>query len=31
MATHDYNVISTYPKKTLRVENGKLFELSKKT
>jgi len=31
MATHDYNVISTYPKKTLRVENGKLFELSEKT
>ena len=31
MATHDYNVISTYPNKTLRVENGKLFELSKKT
>ena len=31
MATHDYNVISTYPKRTLRVENGKLFELSKKT
>ena len=31
MATHDYNVISRYPKKTLRVENGKLFELSKKT
>ena len=31
MATHDYNVISKYPKKTLRVENGKLFELSKKT
>ena len=31
MATHDYNVISTYPKKTLRVENGKLFELLKKT
>ncbi len=31
MATHDYNMISAYPKKTLRVENGKLFELSKKT
>ena len=31
MATHDYNVISKYPKKTLRVENGKLFELIKKT
>tara|TARA_B100001093_G_scaffold289314_1_gene276327 strand:+ start:1250 stop:1927 length:678 start_codon:yes stop_codon:yes gene_type:complete len=31
MATHDYNMIDAYPKKTLRLENGKLFELSKKT
>ena len=31
MATHDYNMIEAYPKRTLRVENGKLFELSKKT
>ena len=31
MATHDYNMIAAYPKRTLRVENGKLFELSKKT
>ena len=31
MATHDYDMISNFPKKTLRLENGKLFELSKKT
>ncbi len=31
MATHDYDVISNFPKKTLRLEDGKLFELSKKT
>ena len=31
MATHDYNMIDAYPKNTLRLENGKLFELSKKT
>ncbi len=31
MATHDYDMISNFPKKTLRLEGGKLFELSKKT
>ena len=31
MATHDYDMISNFPKKTLRIEDGKLFELSKKT
>jgi cell division transport system ATP-binding protein len=31
MATHDYNMISNFPNKTLRLEDGKLFELSKKT
>ena len=31
MATHDYDMISNFPKKTLRLEYGKLFELSKKT
>jgi len=31
MATHDYDMISSFPKKTLRLEDGKLFELSKKT
>ena len=31
MATHDYDMISNFPKKTLRLEDGKLFELSKKT
>tara|TARA_B100001057_G_scaffold444744_1_gene481928 strand:+ start:16 stop:696 length:681 start_codon:yes stop_codon:yes gene_type:complete len=31
MATHDYDIISNFPKKTLRLEDGKLFELSKKT
>ena len=31
MATHDYNMISKFPHRTLRIENGKLFELSKKT
>ncbi len=31
MATHDYEMISNFPKKTLRLEDGKLFELSKKT
>ena len=31
MATHDYDMISNFPKKTLRLEDGKLLELSKKT
>lgn len=31
MATHDYDMISNFPKRTLRLEDGKLFELSKKT
>ena len=31
MDTHDYDMISNFPKKTLRLEDGKLFELSKKT
>ena len=31
MATHDYDMISNFPKKTFRLEDGKLFELSKKT
>ena len=31
MATHDYDMISNFPNKTLRLEDGKLFELSKKT
>ena len=31
MATHDYDMISNFPKKTLRLEDSKLFELSKKT
>ena len=31
MATHDYNMISKFPQRTLRIENGKLFELSQKT
>ena len=31
MATHDYDMISNFPKRTLRLENGKLYELTKKT
>ena len=31
MATHDYDMISTFPKRTLRLEDGKLYELTKKT
>ena len=31
MATHDYDMISNFPKRTLRLEDGKLFELTKKT
>ena len=31
MATHDYNLISKNPKRTIRVEDERLFELSKKT
>ena len=30
MATHDYDMISLFPKRTLRLEDGKLFELTKK-
>jgi len=31
MATHDYDLISKNPKRTIRVEDERLFELSKKT
>ena len=31
MATHDYDLISKNPKKTIRIEDDRLFELSKKT
>ena len=31
MATHDYDMISLFPKRTLRLEDGKLYELTKKT
>ena len=31
MATHDYELISKSPKKTIRIEDDRLFELSKKT
>ena len=31
MATHDYDMISKFPNKTLRIEDGKLFTLSEKT
>ena len=31
MATHDYDMISNFPKRTLRLEDGKLYELTKKT
>ena len=30
MATHDYDMISNFPKRTLRLEDGKLYELTKK-
>ena len=30
MATHDYDMISLFPKRTLRLEDGKLYELTKK-
>ena len=30
IATHDYEIISKFPSKTIRLENGKFFELSKK-
>ena len=30
IATHDYEVISKFPSKTIRLENGKFLELSKK-
>jgi cell division transport system ATP-binding protein len=31
MATHDYELISKNPKKTIRLEDNRLYELSKKT
>ena len=31
IATHDYEIISKFPAKTIRIEKGKLFELSEKT
>ena len=31
MATHDYDMISNFPKRTLKLEDGKLYELTKKT
>ena len=31
MATHDYDMISKFPKRTLKLEDGKLYELTKKT
>ena len=30
IATHDYEIISNFPSKTIRIENGKFLELSKK-
>ena len=30
IATHDYEIISNFPSKTIRIEKGKLLELSKK-
>ena len=30
IATHDYEIISKFPSKTIRLENGKFIELSKK-
>ena len=31
IATHDYNIISKFPEKTIRIEKERFFELSKKT
>ena len=31
MATHDYQIISKNPKKTIRIEDERIFELTKKT
>ncbi len=31
IATHDYEIISKFPAKTIRIEKGRLFELSEKT
>lgn len=31
IATHDYEIISKFPSKTIRIEKGKLLELSKKS
>jgi cell division transport system ATP-binding protein len=30
MATHDYNLIVKYPSKTLKCEDGKVFEVVQK-
>jgi cell division transport system ATP-binding protein len=30
IATHDYEIISKFPAKTLRIEDGKFYQLSKK-
>ena len=30
IATHDYDIISKFPAKTIRIENNKFFELSEK-
>jgi cell division transport system ATP-binding protein len=30
IATHDYEIISKFPAKTLRIENGRFYELKKK-
>jgi cell division transport system ATP-binding protein len=30
IATHDYEIISKFPAKTIRIEKGRLFELSEK-
>ena len=30
VATHDYEIISKFPAKTIRIEKERLFELSKK-
>ena len=31
IATHDYDIISKFPEKTIRVEKERFFELSKKS
>ena len=31
IATHDYDIISKFPAKTLRIEEGKFYELKEKT